>query len=184
MRSKIIIFLLCVLLLAGFYFIGDILKNYKGTNYKIKIADYDDSNVYGYSDYFSINNGSGTITITSPINSTSWEAGNWYFIKWNSTGTIILVDIETYKGNALKYSIKNVSNTGVYYWLIDEDIEAGTDWRIKIINSDDSNQYDWSDYFEIFRRESPGLPIPGYNYYVIISLIFIFSTLAIRRMKK
>ena len=31
------------------------MENYKGTDYRIKITDYDDSRVYGYSDYFSIN---------------------------------------------------------------------------------------------------------------------------------
>ncbi len=30
-------------------------ENYKGTDYRIKITDYDDSRVYDYSDYFSIN---------------------------------------------------------------------------------------------------------------------------------
>lgn len=31
------------------------LENYEGTDYRIKITDYDDSRVYDYSDYFSIN---------------------------------------------------------------------------------------------------------------------------------
>ena len=32
-------------------------ENYEGTDYRIKITDYDDANVYDYSDYFSINEG-------------------------------------------------------------------------------------------------------------------------------
>ena len=32
-------------------------ENYQGTNYRIKITDYDDTNVYDYSDFFSINVG-------------------------------------------------------------------------------------------------------------------------------
>ena len=149
------------------------LENYKGTNYRIKITDYDDSRVYDYSDYFSINIGSGTITVTSPSSSSSWQPGTSHYIMWVSTGTIINVDIEIYKGNSLRYYLYDVSNTGSSFWLIDEDIELGTDWRIKISNADDSGQYDWSDYFEIFKSGDEEAIIPGYN------LIFIFMTFGI-----
>lgn len=162
-------------------FYVSLLRYYKGTDYRIKITDYDDSNVFDYSDYFSINSGSGTIIVTSPSSSDSWDAAYSHYIRWNTTGTIINVNIELYKGDIQKYYINDVSNSGPYYWIFDENIELGTDWRVKITNSDNSSQYDWSDYFEIFRRESL---IHGYNYYVIFSLIFIVSVLTIRRMKK
>lgn len=156
--------------------------NYNGTNYRIKITDYDDSNVYDYSDYFSINVGSGTITIDRPSGSDSWVVGGSYHISWTTTGTIINVDIEIYKGDTLKYNMDDISNNDFVRWDIDENSESGTDWRVKVSNSDNSNQYDWSDYFEIKKR--PGPAIYGYNYYVIFSLIIIFSVLAIRRIKK
>ena len=41
----------------GFYVSS--AENHEGTDYRIKITDYDDSSVYGYSDYFSINTGNG-----------------------------------------------------------------------------------------------------------------------------
>ena len=42
-------------------------ENYQGTNYRIKITDYDDANVYDYSDYFSINiGGNGTLPPAIP----------------------------------------------------------------------------------------------------------------------
>ncbi len=155
------------------------MEDYYGTNYRIKITDYDDSSVYGYSDYFSINIKSGTITVTSPGSSSSWEAGTMHYINWVTTGNIEYVDIEIYKGTTLKYYIHDVYNFGSKLWTIDGDIEAGTDWRIKIINADDSSQYDWSDYFEIYKQPT----ISGYTYYVIISLIFIFAALIIRKRK-
>ncbi len=158
------------------------MKNYNGTDYRIKITDYDDPNVYDYSDNFSINVGSGTITIDSPIGSDSWYVGSTHTIRWTTTGTIITVDIEIYKGDTLEYNLDDVSNNGFYAWEIDENSEPGIDWRVKVSNSDNSTQYDWSEYFEIKKRAGPA--ISGYNYYVIFSLIFIFSALAISRMKK
>ncbi|MFX1567552.1 MAG: Ser-Thr-rich GPI-anchored membrane family protein [Promethearchaeota archaeon] len=156
--------------------------NYRGTDYRIKISDYNDPNLYGYSDYFSINVGSGTITINRPTSSDSWQQGTSHSISWSITGIIINVDIEIYKGDALKYSDYNVSNTGFWHWAIDENIEIGTDWRVKIINSDNSSQYDWSDYFKIISALGP--PIPGYNYYVVYSLLIILTVIVIRRIKK
>lgn len=163
------------------YFVSP-TRHYNGTDYRIKISDFDDLNVYNYSDYFSINFGSGTITIDDPNSSDSWVAGTSHSISWTTTGTIISVDIEIYKGDTLVINIDDVSDTHSVQWDIDENSEPGTDWRVKVINSDNSSQYDWSDYFEIKKR--PGPAIPGYNYYVILSLIFIFSALAISRMKK
>lgn len=101
---------------------------------------FSDSSVYDYSDYFSINVGSGTITVTSPSNSSFWKASSPQYITWTTTGTIINVDIEIYKGVTLKYYVYDVSNTGSYFWIIDGDIEVGSDWRIKVSNSDDPNQ--------------------------------------------
>ncbi len=124
-------------------------ENYDGTDYQIKIIDYDNSNVFVYSDYFSINVHSGTITVTSPTSSTSWKPGSLYSITWTSTGTISDVDIDFYKGTTQKYYLDEYSNAGTYYWTLPTDIVQGTDWRILISNSDNSAQYDWSDYFKI-----------------------------------
>ncbi len=156
--------------------------HYKGRNYRIKISDYDDPNVFAYSDNFSINVGSGTIAVYQPSNSDSWHQGSSHTIRWNTTGTIINVDIEIYKGGTLKQSIDDRSNFGFYSWSIDSESEPGTDWRVKVINSDNSSQYDWSEYFEIIPALGP--PIPGYNSYIILNLIFIISIIAIRKIKK
>ncbi|MFW9987217.1 MAG: Ser-Thr-rich GPI-anchored membrane family protein [Candidatus Odinarchaeota archaeon] len=157
-------------------------ENYEGTDYRIKITDYDDSSVYDYSDYFSINVGSGTITVTSPSSSSSWQAGSSHYITWSSTGTIINVDIEIYKGNTRTYYVYDVADYGSYLWNIDEDIEIGTDWRIKISNSDDSSQNDWSDYFEIYRN-IPIRKISGFNIVVILSILFFILVIIIKRKR-
>ena len=63
-----------------------------------------------------------------------------------------------------------------------EDIEQGTDWRIRISNSDDSGESDWSDYFTISTSVVPS--IPGYNFIFMIG-IFVLALFPIgKRIKK
>ncbi len=158
-------------------------ENYDGTNYRIKITDYDDPNVYGYSGYFSMNVRSGTITITSPTTTTLWLVGTTHSISWTSTGSILNVDIEIYKGDVLKYYIYDVSNIGVKLWEIDAAIETGSDWRVKISNSDNSAQYDWSDDFEISSAGDGGA-ISGYSFPIILTISIISIAILLRRYKK
>ena len=156
--------------------------NYKGTNYRIKITDHDDPTVFDYSDYFSINIGSGTITVISPSSISSWVPGSFHIITWSSTGNIIDVDIDIYKGNTRVYYVSGVSNIGLYTWTIAEDIEQGADWRIKISNSDDSGESDWSDYFTISTIGGPS--IPGYNIIVMIGVILTAIIPAVKLRNK
>ena len=123
--------------------------NYDGTDYQIKIIDYDDSNVFVYSDYFSINIHAGAITVTNPTSGSSWKPGSSYDVTWTSTGTISLVDIDFYKGTTYLYYLNGTSDDGSYTWLLPTDIEQGSNWRIKISNSGNSDEFDWSDYFKI-----------------------------------
>lgn len=156
---------------------------YKSSNYRINIANHDQPTVHGYNEHFSIIIGSGTITVTNPVNYTYWEPGSTQVITWTSTGNISDVDIDIYKGNTSKYSIPGEPNIGNYVWTINETIELGLDWGIKISNSDNSSEYGWSDYFAIV--VSYGDPIPGYNLFIIISVICLVSMLYTRkRIKK
>jgi hypothetical protein len=144
-----------------------------------------DSSVYAYSDCFTIDIGSGTIRITNPTSSSSWEIGIWYNIEWRTTGNITAVNIEWYKGNTFKDDLTNYANDGnqdYLLWYIGDDFEPGTDWRIKVSNYDNTSQYDWSEYFEIRSPATP--PIPGYNNLVIISLLITFTAVVFKRIKK
>jgi len=168
---------------GAYDFYVSLAENYDGTDYRIKITDYDDPNVYDYSGYFSMNVRSGTITITSPTSTSSWQAGTTKSITWTSTGNILTVDIEIYKGAVLVYNIYDVSNLGIRLWDIDAAIETGTDWRVKISNSDNSAQYDWSDYFEIF-SVGDGEAISGYSFPIILTISMISFVILIKRFKK
>ncbi|KKL79478.1 hypothetical protein LCGC14_2014420, partial [marine sediment metagenome] len=129
-------------------------NDYKGTNYRIKISDYDDPQVYDFSDYFSINIGS--IRVISPTSNSKWTAGNTYTIQWSSTEGVSTVNIEIYKGDTLRYVSESVSTSLRWMrWKIPDDIAPGDDWRIKIIDADLTNVFDWSEYFSIEYNYSP-----------------------------
>ncbi|MFW9827421.1 MAG: Ser-Thr-rich GPI-anchored membrane family protein [Candidatus Thorarchaeota archaeon] len=99
-----------------------------GDDWKIKIEDSTDSTIFDEIAYFSIN---GTISITSPTDSTSWIAGISYAITWTSGGFIPLVNISLYKGATLEYFFQTINN-GTYLWDIPIDVKTGDDWKIKI----------------------------------------------------
>ncbi len=159
-------------------------ENYDGTNYRIKIINYNDPNDYGYSGYFSMNIRSGSITVTNPTDSSSWTPGSFQLITWISTGTITHVDIDLYKGSILMYYVDDVYDIGTYSWTIPEDIEQGADWEILVSNSDNSGQNDWSEEFTIAVIPNPNA-IPGYDLLFIGCLSILTSLVIIRkRLKK
>ena len=129
-------------------------NDYKGTNYRIKISDYDDPQVYDFSDYFSIN--IGTISVINPTINSKWTAGNTYTIQWSNTEGVSTVNIEIYKGDTLRYVAESVSTSlGWMRWKVPDDVTAGDDWRVKIIDADLTSVFDWSEYFSIEYNYSP-----------------------------
>jgi len=110
-----------------------------------------------------------SITVSNPTSSTHLTPGSLIFIIWTTQGPIDEVDINFYKGGALKYYLVGVVNVGSYYWSIPEDIEPGTDWNIWVRDSDDSSTYDFSEDFEIFIPDIRSLTI------FIVSIIFIIT---------
>ncbi|TFF89396.1 MAG: hypothetical protein EU549_00735, partial [Promethearchaeota archaeon] len=156
------------------------------SNYRIKISSASDSNIYDYSDYFTISE-LLSITVTSPSSSSSWQKGSNHYIYWYSEGSISSVDIELYKGTS-KYSTISTStlDDGDYYWIIPTTLPSDTDYRIKIICTSDSGVYDYSSYFEISdATETTKINIiPAFNWEIIIfGLILIALTMYITRKK-
>ena len=125
-----------------------------GTDYKIKITSTSDTTIYDYSDNdFSITSAeTPTITVTSPNGGESWQQGTTHTITWGSSGEVgSYVSIKLYKGGGYDSAITSSTyNDGGYSWGIPSDQTAGTDYKIKITSTSDSNIYDYSDsYFSI-----------------------------------
>jgi triacylglycerol esterase/lipase EstA (alpha/beta hydrolase family) len=91
-----------------------------------------------------------TIALTSPNGGENWTIGSTQEIKWtnNNSGS---VKIELHKSEILVLEIISVTeNDGSYMWLIPSNLDAGLDYKIKIVRTDNSAVSDFSDgNFEI-----------------------------------
>ncbi len=120
-----------------------------GTDYKVRVSSTTDSGIYGESDAFMI--GDISITVTEPINSTSWTKGQSADITWTSTGTISDVKIDLYKGGTFNQTIVSTTvNNGSYTWTeVDTSLVDGTDYKVRISSTSNSSVYGESDEFQI-----------------------------------
>lgn len=92
-----------------------------------------------------------TITVTSPNGGEEWEIDSQYSINWSWTGDIEEVNITLNKNDEyLKDLFTNLENTSSTSWTLGSDLEAGDDYKIKIVNATSTDVYDESDdYFSI-----------------------------------
>jgi len=133
------------------------------------------------------------ILITNPTSSVNWQEGNTYTITWNSLGSITRVKIELFKASDLieDITILYTTNDGSYdYYLASYlDYQAGSDYRIKISDYDDSNVYGFSDYFSLnsgTTNNDSDLPfsIPNYNMFLIIGISGLIAVILIKNVTK
>ncbi len=144
------------------------------TNYQLKIIDANDSSVFNYSTNFEIF--TNTITITTPNNSSSWEANSSHYIYWESTGYTSTVNIELYKDGVFETKIQTEGvNNGSYNWKLPADLNSSKNYQIKITNSTDNSIYGISENFEILALDKPS--ISGYNPILILTSIFGISVI-------
>jgi hypothetical protein len=127
------------------------VRGASGSNYRIKIASYYDSDTCDYSPAFSIySQYYGAITVTSPKADTSWSRGSTYYIRWDTTGYVgNQVNIALYRDTTYVSSIASVSNSRSYLWYISSSMTGGTDYRIKVTSTGDAGIYGFSDTFTI-----------------------------------
>ena len=119
-------------------------------SYRIKITSTAYSSVYDYSDYFSIDE--RTITITSPSDGDVWYRGEGSTITWTSDVSGYKI-IELYKDNSFYFTITSKAyNDGEYYWAIPSSILIGSSYQIKITSNYYNKIYDFSDTFSIDER--------------------------------
>lgn len=120
---------------------------------------------------------SDMLNITYPDSSARLLQGKAIFIRWNSTGDIENVKIELYEGNQFIMEIvANTSNTGMYGWLVPEELGESTEYRLKISDVDNSSTFAYSEYFEIYSDK-----IPGFNVFVIIGLISLIGVFMVMK---
>lgn len=126
-----------------------------GTDWKIKISDTSDPLIYAMSEFFEIVT---AIVVLTPKSISKWYTGRRYEITWSSTGNISLVNIEFRKGEILQSILKdplnNIPNNKSYLWDITHDVSPGTDWTVRVVDSNKTSIYGKSDNFEISNEKS------------------------------
>jgi hypothetical protein len=120
-----------------------------GTDYSIRIASIDNSNIFDFSDStFTL---AHNIIVESPNGGENWQAGSTQTITW-SDNLVGNVRLELHK-NGSKYSdiINSAPSTGTYTWVIPADTDADVAYKVKVVSAEDTSVYDYSDNnFEIF----------------------------------
>jgi len=119
-----------------------------GTDYKVRITDDNNPNLYGESAQFEIE---PPITVTNPTSSTAWTKGQSATITWTSNGGISYVDIDLYKGDTyIDYIVYTTTNDGSYTWsTVSSGLADGTDYKLRISHYLYTDICGYSDEFEI-----------------------------------
>ncbi|MFC1708972.1 hypothetical protein ACFL2J_02785, partial [Candidatus Omnitrophota bacterium] len=122
-----------------------------GTEAKVKIIDEDDSTVYDESDNgFQVKGG---LTLLTPSN-TGIELGHdgtsTYNITWQRFGAINNVELRYSINNGTTYPYQIVASTSASaelydQWVVPDQIQAGNQLMVKVIDADDDTVFDESD---------------------------------------
>ena len=124
------------------------------TNYQIKITDTSNSACFDYSEQFTITRVPYCdVYVSVPNSGSNWDEGRTYRIDWNMVGNDCgpYASITLHKGGSLVAVIEPLApQIGYYDWLVnDYDEGSGSDYQIKVADSNDNNRYDFSDNFTI-----------------------------------
>ncbi len=122
-----------------------------GDDYQIKIT----SNLYGdvedFSDDFSIDE--RTLTVTKPEHKSVWYKGQEYTIEWTSKNAGNSVKIELYEDDTYRSTIESsTNNDGSYNWFISSSLSVDSIYTIKITSTYYSSVYDISGSFSLNER--------------------------------
>ncbi|MCX6668057.1 MAG: hypothetical protein NTV74_07495 [Euryarchaeota archaeon] len=135
-----------------------------GSSYRIKIVSVSYSNVYDYSDYFSISR--RYVKITSPTQGDTWYKGETYAITWNSENAGDYVTIGCEIGNVYNSINSNTLNDGSYSWIIPSSLSSSSSCQILIQSIAYGSIYDYSGYFSINERKiTVNSPYAGDTWY-------------------
>lgn len=126
-----------------------------GDRYRIKISNVTDTTKYDFGGYFTVKNRYfGTITITSPVDTTSARIGYAVPVRWATTDSIgPTVSIQLYSDTvATAYSYTATTSLNFYSFPLPAALIAGPNFRFKVWSYYNATIYDFSDYFTITSR--------------------------------
>ena len=94
------------------------------------------------------------IVVSSPVKGEIYEPGESIQIKWfSSFSTISNIDIYLYRKSALKKTIThNLVNQRSYTWRIPDAIDNSVHYSLKVINSNNPEEFSFSGRFGILNN--------------------------------
>ena len=126
-----------------------------GNRYRIKISSVNDTGKYDFGGYFSIKNRYfGTISLTSPVDTSMARVGYAVAVRWTTTDSIgSTVYIQLYNDTVPTGSSYSATTSLNYYsFPLSSGLIAGPKYRFKVWSYYNSTIYDFSDYFTIRSR--------------------------------
>jgi len=158
--------------------VGAYLGDTPSSDYRIKIEDRWDSDIFGFSDFFTIPEAI-EITMVTPSSGSSYMPNDVLNMTWITNTPCGTVEIVLRK-NGIEYvtTIDSAAvNSGNYSWLIPSDLPFCEKYYIYIAATDDSC-YDFSDNF-VIGSSSSSSPSVGYNITFVILVISMISIIII-----
>ncbi|MBF0430849.1 MAG: Cna B-type domain-containing protein [Fibrobacteria bacterium] len=123
-----------------------------GSNYQIKISNYDNPDEFDMSNYFRIYSAYyGAIQVTTPGTGASVKIGSSAPIAWTVSGVIgDMVGIALYKDSTKISTISTgTNNDSSYTWSPSSSLSSGDDYRIAVYSYSDGGIIGYSSYFSI-----------------------------------
>ncbi|MFQ5649410.1 MAG: alpha/beta fold hydrolase [bacterium] len=113
----------------------------------------------------------GFIQVTNPNSGDVWEKGTEHRIKWDSNAGGN-VKIRLYRGSVfVKRIISSTDNDGNYRWVVPEQVEAGSGYRIRITSRANSSIEDDSDAFTIADPADADIALLGLSGETVYSVL-------------
>ena len=95
------------------------------------------------------------IFISQPKGYEFFNPGETITIKWITFSSIAKADIFLYRKNQSQFAIiLNKKNTDSYLWRIPQNIRPSLHYSIKVVNSSDYKEFDFSESFSILTKDN------------------------------
>lgn len=153
--------------------VGTYLGDTPSSNYRIKIEDKWDRDIFGFSDFFTITE-TKHITIVTPSAGSSYMPNDFLNMTWITNTPCETVEIILKKNRINGEHVTTIDsaavNSGNYSWLIPSDLPFSDKYYF-YIRATDGSCFDFSDDFVIGSSLSV-----GYNITFVILVISMIST--------
>ncbi len=86
-----------------------------------------------------------TLELLTPSVGETLSVGNVYNVTWNVDNSNDFVEIQLFKGCEFLETIENTTeNDGLYAWTVSSDISTANDYRMKILNKNNLQDFDYN----------------------------------------